>query len=192
MSNHDLFDVEVTDDYFKPLLPIVLGRPRCELFGRIWKRHASEFPEGDCFGSWAPRMLHIIAPCEASSALYASRIATSIVVWFGSNNGHAFMEKLIARIDKKLPPYNNGPNVESALSLWAIENSLYLHNSGHGGRTLQGIIQTEKKPLTALETDTAERLILWLASEEGVKLLNALKKSSKRYADQELRRITGR
>lgn len=181
MSHEHIYidDVEVTDIFFEPLTSGYQTYPRCILFQEEWKRYASLYYADD----FVKIILRIISPCTADDAQHASRLATSIIVSFGTNNGLDFMNRFLKEVDPLAPSYNNTSNFHRVLSLWAIENSLLSNNNGCGGRRLQGIIGKIQppQPLTNLEIDTAERLMMWLAEEKGTKLLHNLKKISDRF-----------
>lgn len=190
--------VIVSANFFVPLTSVCEGRPRCVAFQRTWQNYMKKCPDGSSFDSSYPRIVTVIPSGLARDNREAetmARVASSIAVWFGTNNGYPFLEKLLANLDKNLPPYNNGKNVEAALSLWSIENSIHQGAIGLGGRCLQRIIYDYKqgerlRPLTHVETDTAEVFITWLASDEGIRLLELLRRVSNRLfeAEKEARR----
>lgn len=178
-----LEDIEVTADFFKPLIPLCNGRPRCEMFLTTWRNFMNKLPD-DSADCWKPRILEVVVPDRdqtKESFIYSARVATSVVVWFGTNSGHEFMKGLTQRLHK------SGGRSE-ALSAWAIENAIAMGVDGNGGRTLHSIVQdrnistgTRPLPLTEVENDTAETLMTWLTTSDGRKLLSLLSRTSKRF-----------
>lgn len=188
----DHFDVVVTDEFFKPITSVITGRERCERFQVAWKEYAAREREMN-FGNWAQEILRIISPCYAHQAEYASRVASSIVVWFGTNNGYPFMETLLKGMSAKRDGLSIDENIRFALSTWAVENSLYSNSCGSQRRLLQGILSEDEKikPLTYLETDTAEKLMIWLGRESGIELLKKLVATSDQFfEDQKRKRLS--
>ncbi len=185
----DYEDVEVTKEFFLPLTSVSVDRPRCQMFQRTWATYMAKYPSYALEDS-LQRIMSLVTYSEDTSKesiVYSARIASSIAVWFGANNGFSFMEKLRASFDRKAPSYNNGENIEKAVALWGLENSLYKKSGGWGGRILQRLIQERKteseelRPLTYFETDTAEKFMMWLATDDGRKLLDLFKRASDRY-----------
>lgn len=176
-------EVIVRPTFFEPLTPLCADRPRCQRFQKIWTIYMGQCDTRD--DDYIPRIVRIVllpkkvTPTEVA---HSARVMTSIAVWFGTNIGFHFMENLLNNFDPNTNILNNMVNVESALKLWSVENSLYKKSNGWGGRTLQHILQSgqELHPLTAVETDSAEKFIVWLASKDGRVLLNAFKKASDR------------
>ncbi len=183
--------IEPTEEFFKPLSDFVKDRPRCNLFLEVWKEYGSQyynFQDG-----YYPIVLHVALPEDKAGEtphqenyLHSARVVSTLVAWFGTNNGFCFMEKLRETLTKKpqsLIPFYSGRAV--ALGLWAYENSLIRSSGGHGGRLLPRLIGNtvdgQIQDSTQLEVDTAENFMGWLGSDDGIELLALLKKASDNY-----------
>ena len=174
MSRESFFDdIEITDAFFEPLIPIPEDMWRSKLFLKIWIRHMSRYPRASNFYDWRPLLVHTLMPCNGKDALYASQIASSFIAWLGRNNGFSFAAELFKKLEQKDRLDSDYRNLKKALSYWSYENSLSYSQQIGGGRTLHRILgyRPSDDTLTAIHFDTVEKIIMWLASKEGMQYL---------------------
>lgn len=168
----DIFEVDVTEEFFQPYMEIEVDRWRQKLFLRFWKRIMSQLPDDNYYGNWAPKILRIVE-CKPSEARDSSRVMASMSSWLGTNNGFSFAEKVLKAVEEaKKRDTTSYFSTKAALAVWAFENSLYNNRITGGGRTLQRILgHKHTNMITTVENDAAEKFITWLAQEEGQEYL---------------------
>jgi hypothetical protein len=163
---------EFGEDYFIPLMPIPHDMWRSMYFLKLWKKYMTVFPDSSYSPYWAPMLAHTLTPCKAADALYASRVAASFAAWLGRNNGFSFAHILFEKLTKEKISGDDYHNIHKAITLWSFENSLYNHQNLGGGRTLHSILGYRATViLKAIEFDTVEKIIVWLASQDGIAYL---------------------
>lgn len=179
----------VSPVWFVPFQPIEEDRWRVKLFVKEWGKYAVKEGEFGSGGYWCERIKAILAGTPKDGWERASRVAVSIVAWFGYNNGYSFLKDSLSKLDDSAPAYNNGENTERMIKLWSLQNSLYSGSNGWGGRLLANLLFMKKRgdnPLTVEDMNTAERLMTYIAREEGRIFFNNLlrlaeKEYNKRY-----------
>jgi hypothetical protein len=91
-------------------------------------------------------------------------VAASLVTWFGTNCGMAFLHKAKTQAEKS---FTKG---DSYLQTWAVENARR-SNSGSRARVLEFCLRPdadkELPELSGRDYEIAEHLIFWLADDEG-------------------------
>lgn len=152
---------ETTDEWFEPFTPIQEYQEGRKVFHRNWKEYGAR---PDWYGdTWHARIAKIIF-VPGGFSLYGSRVAASIVVWFGSNNGRHFLQTVLEKTEL-VSGCNNTHNENLLLSAWAIENTRRFRT----GRRLETILG--KSSLSGGDFEIAESIMLLLASDEGRKLM---------------------
>ncbi len=174
---------KVTPIWFVPFSPVDEDRWRVKLFIKAWENHTKKEGEFGGGGFWCERIKSIIGDAPLDGWERAARVTASIIAWFGYNNGYFFLDQALNKLDFRAPSYDNLHNIKTMLDLWSYENSLYRANSGQGGRTLENLLSIAVKrdnPLTVQDMDTAERLMLYIARQEGRTFFrNLLQKADK-------------
>jgi hypothetical protein len=168
-SPREICDVVITDEFFVPLTAIYERRDRCRVFLGIWKKFGLHVPKTPWFEVPTPHIVRAVRPCKQKDALMTARIIASIVAWFGTSVGYCFLEKLFAGVNRDQSHWQSCDNANFAISLWSIENSSYGARLGQKPRQLQAILQTSENraPLSALQLDTAENFMTYLATTDG-------------------------
>jgi len=159
-----LGEANVTEQWFIPFLRIQEGEKGRSAFLKHWREYANR---ADWYGDIFYRRIEGIIFCPGGGDEYASRVATSIVCWFGSNNGLCFLNDALAKT-KVNSEVGNYSNEATLLSSWALENRRqYCVN--RGVRRLEGILG--RSQLIATDFEVAESVMLWLSSDEGRKFV---------------------
>lgn len=133
-----------------------------QVFAEFWEKLMGDTqtdmlpPNGQLSGVLGPYPFDLDQRCAT--------VAASLVTWFGTNCGMAFLHKAKVEAEKCL---NKG---DSYLRTWAVENARK-SQSGSGARVLEHCLkpagERDIPELSGRDYEVAEHLISWLADDEG-------------------------
>lgn len=138
-----------------------------QVFAELWAQQMADTETG----MQPPNgpLSSVLGPYPFDLDQRCATVAASLVCWFGTNCGMAFLNTAKTAAAKSLTPG------DFYLQSWAVENSRK-SGSNSGARTLEYCLKPDGgrdlPELSGRDYEVAEHLIFWLGNEEGQDFLN--------------------